>query len=338
MAVTPPRNPETREVLRQVQARGARRRRLRIVGIVVAAVIVIGGLATAAALAMRASSSPTTVAISTTSMGPTPPTTSPGAGPSGTASSTTRRPAPTTAPVRPATTKGPTTTASSVVTTTTKSSGGATGKLVVIDPGHQGQGDYEKEPIGPGSSQTKPKVADGTAGAVTGTPESELVLAVSLMLRDALEARGVRVIMTRTTQDVNISNIERTKIANEAGADLYIRVHADGAEQLHPRHPRPLPGSDPGLDRRHRRALQARGPAGPERPGRRHGRLDRGLDARDDMTGFNWSDVPVIIPEIGFMSNPDEDRLLATSRVPAEDRQRAGRRGRASSYQRTEVA
>ena len=30
------------------------------------------------------------------------------------------------------------------------------------------------------------------------------------------------------------------------------------------------------------------------------------------MTGFNWADVPVILPEIGFMTNPDEDRRLAT--------------------------
>ena len=43
------------------------------------------------------------------------------------------------------------------------------------------------------------------------------------------------------------------------------------------------------------------------------GAKDRGIDARSDMTGFNWSDVPVILPEIGFMSNPAEDRLLATS-------------------------
>jgi len=42
------------------------------------------------------------------------------------------------------------------------------------------------------------------------------------------------------------------------------------------------------------------------------GAKDLGLDARTDISGFNWSDVPVILPEIGFMTNPDEDRLLAT--------------------------
>ena len=314
MADTPPRNPETREVLRQVQARGARRRRLRIVGIVVAAVIVIGGLATAVALAMRASPSATTLAISTTTLSPAPPTTSPGAGPSRPVTSTTRRSAPTTAAIRPSTTKGPTTTTSSRVTTTTKSSGDAVGKLVVIDPGHQGRGNYEEEPVGPGSSQTKPKVADGTGGVVTGTPENELVLAVSFMLRDALEARGVRVIMTRTTKDVDISNIERTKIANEAGADLYIRVHADGAEEsstngIHVLYPAVIQGWTDDIAAPSKRAAQLAQTALVAATGAQ----DRGIDARDDMSGFNWSDVPVIIPEIGFMSNPEEDRLLATS-------------------------
>jgi N-acetylmuramoyl-L-alanine amidase len=39
---------------------------------------------------------------------------------------------------------------------------------------------------------------------------------------------------------------------------------------------------------------------------------DRGLQERSDYTGFNWSDVPAILVELGFMTNPTEDRLLAT--------------------------
>jgi N-acetylmuramoyl-L-alanine amidase len=39
---------------------------------------------------------------------------------------------------------------------------------------------------------------------------------------------------------------------------------------------------------------------------------DRGLQERSDFTGFNWADVPVILVEMGFMTNPTEDRLLAT--------------------------
>jgi N-acetylmuramoyl-L-alanine amidase len=47
---------------------------------------------------------------------------------------------------------------------------------------------------------------------------------------------------------------------------------------------------------------------------------DRGLQERSDFTGFNWADVPVILVEMGFMTNPIEDRLLAT---PAYQRRAA---------------
>ena len=39
---------------------------------------------------------------------------------------------------------------------------------------------------------------------------------------------------------------------------------------------------------------------------------DRGLQERSVMTGFNGADVPAILVEVGFMTNPAEDRALAT--------------------------
>lgn len=185
-------------------------------------------------------------------------------------------------------------------------------RIVVIDPGHQARGNNDEEPIGPGSATTKPKVTSGTEGVVTGIPESELVLAIGLMVREELEARGVRVIMTRTRQDVNISNIERTKLANQVGADLYLRVHADGIDSgsvygIHTLYPVSIAGWTDDIAAASKRAAQLTQSALVAATGGK----DRGLDARDDMTGFNWSDVPVIIPEIGFMTNAAEDRLLA---------------------------
>lgn len=186
--------------------------------------------------------------------------------------------------------------------------------MVVIDPGHQAKGDNSPEPIGPGSSTTKPKVSSGTAGVVTGTPESVLALAVGLKLRDSLQAHGVKVVMTRTTQNVNLSNIQRAQIANNAHADLFVRVHADGASTqsthgIHVLYPASIKGWTDDIAVPSKKAAQL----AQQDLVAATGAQDRGIDARSDMSGFNWSNVPAIIPEIGFMTNPAEDRLLETT-------------------------
>ncbi len=186
--------------------------------------------------------------------------------------------------------------------------------MVVIDPGHQAKGDSAGEPVGPGSSETKPKVSTGTAGVATGTPESRLVLTVSLKLRDALVARGIKVVMTRTTENVDVSNIQRAQIANEAHAALFVRIHADGADDhsisgIHVLYPTVIKGWTDDIAEASKRAATL----AQKDLIAATGAVDRGTDARSDMTGFNWSDVPAILPEIGFMTNPAEDRRLATS-------------------------
>ena len=100
-------------------------------------------------------------------------------------------------------------------------------KTIVIDPGHQAKGDSSKESIGPGASETKAKVTTGATGIYTKQKESELALKVALLLEKELKQEGYNVIMTRKTNNINISNSQRAKIANNAKADAFIRIHAD---------------------------------------------------------------------------------------------------------------
>ena len=316
MANRPPSDPSTRELLSELRRKRERGRRLRIAAAVGIGLLVVGVLTVASVSALSGGASPATTGVSGTGSATTVTTTTtsaqatsstaPGSPP------TTREP-----PPRPPTTVAPatpTTVTPAAATPTTQpvaSSGGVDGAVVVVDPGHQGRGNSAQEPIGPGSSTTKDKVTSGTSGVSTRTLESTIALAIGLKLRDALQARGIKVVMTRTSQDVDLSNIERTKIANAAHAALYIRVHADGADSssthgIHTLYPATTPGWTDDIAVVSKRAAQLAQNALVAATGA----ADRGLDARDDMTGFNWSDVPVIIPELGFMSNPEEDRLL----------------------------
>lgn len=104
-----------------------------------------------------------------------------------------------------------------------------TGLTVVIDPGHQETTDSEQELYASWLSTTKPRCTRGTTGVVTGTPEYELTLQYSLIIADYLEQCGANVILTRDTNDVNISNQERAGIATSNSADLFLRIHADAA-------------------------------------------------------------------------------------------------------------
>lgn len=186
------------------------------------------------------------------------------------------------------------------------------GKLIVIDAGHQVRGNSEKEPIGPGSSEMKAKVTGGTTGTTTGLKEYELNLMVAFKLQQELEARGYQVLMVRTSHEVNISNSERAAVANNAGADAFIRLHANGSENssdngiltISPTPDNPYMGTIYSQCRRLSDCV-----------------LDGAVNATgakkkyvwetDTMSGINWCTVPVTIVEMGFMTNPTEDRNMA---------------------------
>ncbi len=192
-------------------------------------------------------------------------------------------------------------------------SGNGTGKIIAIDAGHQGKGNSEKEPIGPGSSEMKAKVASGTQGTVTGIPEYQLTLAVSLKLKQELIDRGYQVYMIRETNDVNISNAERAQMADKSGADIFVRVHANslndssvqGALTMCQTSKNPYNGSLYSKSVSLSKAV-VNGICN------QTGFKNRGVQETDSMSGINWCNIPVTIVEMGFMSNADEDKKMAT--------------------------
>ena len=188
----------------------------------------------------------------------------------------------------------------------TRDPGRLTGVKIGIDPGHQAQGNNDQEAVAPGSSETKAKVSSGTYGRFTGVPEYEVNLDISLQLRDALEALGCEVYMTRETNDVDISNQERAVMMNELGVDLVLRIHCNGSTNK----------SAQGIGLYIRktgtkadacmRAAEALLPAMVEATGAE----SDGIFRRDTYTGLNWSEVPSILVEMGFMTNEEEDYKL----------------------------
>lgn len=184
---------------------------------------------------------------------------------------------------------------------------------VCIDAGHQKRQNSGVEPLGPGSSQMKMKCSSGTQGRWTRIEEYELDLAVSLKLQKILEARGYRVVMTRTTNDVDLSNIDRAKIAEDGGADILVRIHANGLDSSAANGAMTI-------------CMTKKNPYNARLYDRSYALSKSILDnlvsstgcrreyiwETDTMCGINWATMPVTIVEMGYMSNEREDKLMAT--------------------------
>jgi len=183
----------------------------------------------------------------------------------------------------------------------------ATAALICLDPGHNTLPSVgrQTEPIGPGSSVRKIKDGGGASG------EAPVALAIALRTRTLLRAAGYRVAMTRGARPYTGGNIARAQFCNVRHAALMIRIHADGSsnttlhgvQMLYPALHRGWTDDIYSRSLRAARVVQ-------DAVVRSTGAANLGLTPRSDLTGFNWANVPAILIETGFMTNPVERRRL----------------------------
>jgi N-acetylmuramoyl-L-alanine amidase len=185
--------------------------------------------------------------------------------------------------------------------------------LVVIDAGHQAKGNPDTEPIGPGAKEQKAMVTSGAQGVETGLEEYKLNLLVAEKLQSILEKRGYQVVMIRTKHKVDISNAKRAQIANDLNADAMIRIHANSDDNPKTKGIMTLcqTKNNP-YNADLYKPCRKLSDCVLEELVEATGGKKRSIWETDTMTGINWSQVPVTIVEMGFMSNPEEDKLMAT--------------------------
>ena len=191
--------------------------------------------------------------------------------------------------------------------------GVAAAALICLDPGHGTPPAVgaQTEPIGPGSRVLKIKDGGGAHG------EAAVALAIAKRTRALLLARGYRVAMTRTGPTIRLGdgngNIARARFCNRRHAAVMVRIHADGSgdrslrgvSTLVPALHRGWTDDIYGSSLRAGRLVQGAVVSST-------GARNRGIVRRSDLTGFNWANVPAVLVETGFLSNPTDSRLLHT--------------------------
>lgn len=187
--------------------------------------------------------------------------------------------------------------------------------VVVLDPGHSGVTAQGTEPLGPGSPEQKARDNPGTQGMATGVPEYQLTLTVAKKLSVLLKKQGCKVFLTRTDHKTAKSCRQRAAIANGKKADAYIRIHANSftSQQAAGARTVCVTAANPYLTSKQIKSSYTLSEAVLNAYVKSTGCFKEKVWETDTMTGNNWSKVPTTLIELGYMSNPAEDRLMQTA-------------------------
>ena len=187
-------------------------------------------------------------------------------------------------------------------------------KKIVIDPGNQAVVNAQQIEIGPNVEETKQGASTGNVGTALGTKESELNLKYAKLLKTELESRGYEVILTRETDEINLSNKDRALLANESGATAFIRIQMNFSE-------------NDSLSGVMAVSMTSDNPYNANLYGESHNLATRllqgilektacvnqGIIETDQMMAINWSEIPVAVVKLGYLSNSNEESNLVNS-------------------------
>lgn len=185
---------------------------------------------------------------------------------------------------------------------------------IVIDPGHSSTGTSGNEPVSPNSSTTKLKDGLGATGLYTNIPEHKTNMSVASLLKKELQSKGYNVVLTKNDVAESKSNIERAEVGNKNNADLVVRIHGDSCEDnsvngasMH------VPANNEYTSSFYE-ISKSYGTTILNTYVKEVGIKNRGVIERDDLTGFNWSKVPVVLIEMGFLSNKEDDEFISNTK------------------------
>lgn len=210
-------------------------------------------------------------------------------------------------------------TPSAATTSASPTPDGLRGKVVVVDPGHNGGNASHPRRINERVDAGGFRKQCNTTGTETddGYPEHAYNWDVAKRLTKLLRAEGAKVVLTRKSDDgVGPCIDERGRTAARHDADLLVSVHADGS--LGGGHGFAVlrPGKVPGYTARTygRSKLLARDVAdafvdGGFTPSTYLGR--GGIDKRKDLGTLNLAGVPAVMVETGNMRSPQDARVLS---------------------------